>query len=92
VLKPEDLLYVRFEDLARKETRSKALRQITEFLTDDPIHDRHLESAFVHAEKFHRPPITNTELFISMEQAFTPLLLARFWNGFGCNSCGYVIC
>ena len=58
VLPKEDVLFVKFEDLAGQDTRYKTLRSIAEFLSDDLISDHRLESAYIHAEKFHRPPVS----------------------------------
>ena len=80
--KPQDVLYVRYEDLKDKAKRVAALRTISEFLHIDASDER-LECAFVLAEseKAHRN--VDPSVAMTKDVAFTKELACRMWRAFG---------
>lgn len=82
-LKPEDILYIRYEDLKNKEKRVEAMRKIAVFLRfPADVPDERLECAFVLADnrQAHR---SVDDSMMTKDLAYRPEISCRMWALFG---------
>lgn len=82
-LKPQDILYIRYEDLRNKKTRVEAMRKIAVFLRfPADVPDERLECAFVLADnrQAHR---SVDESMMTKDLAYRPEIACRMWSLFG---------
>eukprot|EP01037_Dinobryon_pediforme_P047398 gene47398-61521_t len=82
-LKPQDILYIRYEDLRNKKTRVEAMRKIAVFLRfPADVPDERLECAFVLADnrQAHR---SVDESMMTKDLAYRREIACRMWSLFG---------
>ena len=81
-MQPEDILYLKYEDLKNKHTRVSALSHVAQFLGLDDVDAERLYCSFVMSEnpKAKRSIKAN---MVSKQEAYTRPVLCRMWALFG---------
>lgn len=86
--KPQDYLYLRYEDLKSKDKRVAALREIVRFLhlssnAEQAEAAERLECAFLLAENKKAHRIVDESLYMTKDVAYRPEIACRMWALFG---------
>lgn len=83
--KPEDILYLRYEDLKNEAKRVEALQKLVQFLRFPSQDKQKLECAFVLAENkaAHRQVTGGENEFMTKDIAYRPEIACRMWSLFG---------
>ena len=84
-LKPEDYIYLKYEDLKDKQKRVSVLKDILLFLRYDEhaSNDERIECAFILAENRQAHRSVDKSLVMTKEEAYIPEIACRMWALFG---------
>ncbi len=84
-LKPEDYIYLKYEDLKDKQKRVSVLKDILKFLRYDEhaANDERIECAFILAENRQAHRSVDKSLVMTKEEAYIPEIACRMWALFG---------